>query len=630
MSKKRNEFISKIDRIPRKGAGAFEWIIFAVAAVIGFVFFCHQDILITAGHSIEYLNGHITDFYSACKNTNGEYTANYLPSTFILFAVWNIPMKILGLAPSEFGDWNIPFMMWNKILPTVAYFISGIIIYRLCKSRFGFDKRKSALTMLLTFTTPMAFFTQFLFCQYDIFTVLFMLLGMYFYFKDKPTGKDYLQFSLFFGIATTFKYFAFVILVVLLLLRVKDIFKDIVLMAVAVLPAGIEALFYLITDRKAFVKSVFGFSALDYAGGFSVDIGEVSINLMYVFLLVLIAFAYFTKAKDFDELVGYGLFYSCGVCFAFFGMMLWHPQWLLFMVPFWVMGTVINKNHNVLLWIDALFGVVFLVYIANQFQFTLENQGLMRYGILMDTLRYKIAPSLRMSDIFIFKDANTLFSIISAILLIGFIFKHPKFNMKKISTSIEQGRAVINIRFLAFAVVFFAAAFATLPSFAESGDLLWRSYGDGNQAYVNISNEAFAQEYTRLDEAEIENVYVICDTVEESGEKAKIFVDVIDTETKERVAFGEGKEKNIENGSEKYTKLKLEKSFVPEKNKIYEFRFYTDSEREVGICLEKSDFTPVGLLRTRQKDYSSSYASYNGKGEKDSNIMMKLTGNAVV
>ena len=146
----------------------------------------------------------------------------------------------------------------------------------------------------------------------------------------------------------------------------------------------------------------------------------------------------------------------------------------------------------------------------------------------MDTLRYKIAPSLRMSDIFIFKDADTLFSIISAILLIGFIFKHPKFNMKKISTSIEQGRAVINIRFLAFAVIFFAAAFATLPSFAESGDLLWRSYGDGNQAYVNISNEAFAQEYTRLDEAEIENVYVICDTVEESGEKAKIFVDVID------------------------------------------------------------------------------------------------------
>ncbi|MGN1328266.1 MAG: hypothetical protein ACI4V4_01045 [Eubacterium sp.] len=630
MNKKTDKFISKIDRLPQKSVGVFEWVIFAVAAIIAYIFFCHQDILITAGHSVEYLNGHITDFYSACKNTDGEYTANYLPSTFIIFAIWNIPMKILGLAPSQFGDWNIPFMMWNKILPTAAYFASGILIYRLCKDRFGFDNKKSALTMFLTFTTPMAFFTQFLFCQYDIFTVLFMLLGMYYFFKDKPTGKDYLAFALFFGIATTFKYFAFVIFVVLLLLRVKDIFKDILLMASAVLPAGLEALFYLIFDRKAFVKSVFGFSALDYTKGFSVDIGEVSINLMYVFLLVLIAFAYFTKAKDFDELAGYGMFYSCGVCFAFFGMMLWHPQWLMFIVPFWVIGTVINKNHNVLLWIDALFGIVFLVYIANQFRFTLENQGLMRYGILMNSLRYKIAPTLHLSDILVYKDTDTLFSILSAILLIGFIFKHPKFNLKKISAGIEQGRAVINIRFLAFVLVFFVAAFATLPSFADSGDLLWRNYGDGEQVYVNINNETFAEEYTKLDEMEIEKVYVICDTVEESGEKAKIFVDVIDTETNERVAFGEGEEKNIKNGSEKYTQLNLEKSFVSEKDKVYKFRFYTDSDRNVGICCEKSDFTSAGLLRTKQKDYSSSYASYNGEKTADSNIMMKLTGNAVM
>lgn len=630
MKRKTNKFISKIDMLPKKGIGIFEWIIFAAAAIIGFLFFCHQDILITAGHSIEYLNGHVTDFYSACKNTDGEYTANYLPSTFIVFAIWNIPMKLFGLVPSQFGDWNIPFMMWNKILPTAAYFVSGILIYKLCKDRFGFDNKKSALTMFLTFTTPMAFFTQFLFCQYDIFTVLFMLWGMYYFFKDKPAAKDYVLFALFFGIATTFKYFAFIIFVVLLLLRVKDIFKDIVLMAAAVLPAGIEALFYLITDRKAFVKSVFDFSALDYVGGFSVDIGEVSINLMYVFLLVLIAFAYFTKAKNSDELVGYGMFYSCGVCFAFFGMMLWHPQWLLFMVPFWVMSTVINKNHNVLLWIDALFGIVFLVYIANQFQFTLENQGLMRYGVLMNSLRYKIAPSLRMSDIFVYKDANTLFSILSAIMLIGFIFKHPKFNMKKVSEGIEMGRMAVNIRFLAFVLVFYVAAFATLPGFADSSDLLWRSYGDGEQVYVNINDETFACEYTKLDETEIEKVYVICDTVEESGEKSKIFVDVIDTETGEKVAFGEGKEKNIKNGSEKYTQLKLEKSFVPQKNKVYEFRFYTDSDRNVGICCEKSDFTPVGLLRTKQKDYSSSYVSYSGENAEDSNIMMKLTGKAVL
>lgn len=630
MNRKIKGLVSKIDTAPKKGVGIFEWAVFAVAAVIAFVFYCHQDILITAGHSVEYLNGHITDFYSACKSADGDYAANYLPSTFIIFAIWNIPMKLFGLVPSFFGDWNVPFMMWNKILPTVAYFASGVLVYRLCRDRLGFDSKKSALTMFLTFTTPMAFFTQFLFCQYDIFTVLFMLLGMYYYFKDKPSVKDYLLFAVFFGIATTFKYFAFVIFVVLLLLRVKDIFKDIALMGVAVAPAGIEALFYLITDRKAFVKSVFGFSALDYTGGFSIDIGEVSINLMYVFLLVLIAFSYFTKAKDFDELVGYGMFYSCGVCFAFFGMMLWHPQWLLFIVPFWVISTVINKNYKVLLWVDLLFGIVFLVYIVNQFQFTLENQGLMRYGILMDSLRYKVAPTFRMNDIFVYKDANTLFSIISAILLIGFVFKHPKFNFKKINSSIKEGRTAVNIRFIAFVAVFFVASFVTASSFAKGDDLLWRSYGDGNQEYVSINEDSFAEEYTMLDEMKVKNVHIIADSVEANGEKATIFVDVIDAETGEVVASGEGKEKNIKNGSEKYTRLELDKAFAPKQNRVYKFRFYTDSEREVAIRFEKSEFTPMGLLRTMQKDYSSSHASYNGKVMNDSNLMMKLTGSAVV
>lgn len=626
MTGKIKSFFKRTDTLSDRGAGAFEWIVFAVAAIIGCVFFCHQDVLITAGHSVEYLNGHITDFYSACRAADGEYTANYLPSTFIIFAVWNIPMKLLGLAPSQFGDWNVAFMLWNKLLPTAAYFVSGFLIYRLCIDRFSFDKKKAALTMFLTFTAPTAFFTQFLFCQYDIFTVLFMLLGMYYYFKKEPGTKDYLLFSLFFGIAATFKYFAFIILVVLLLLRVKELFKDIALMLFCALPAGLEAAFYLITDRKAFVKSVFDFSALDYTDGFSVNLGDVSVNLMYVFLLVLIAFSYFTRAKDFDELAGYGMFYSCGVCFAFFGMMTWHPQWLMFITVFWVLGTVMNKNSGVLLWLDALFGIVFLVYIVNQFSFTLENQGLMRYGCLMDLLRYKNAPTLRMSDIFIYKDTDTLFSILSAMLLIGFIFRHPKFNFKKINEPLKSGRYAVNVRFLAFALAFFIAAFATLPGFAQSDELLWKSQGDGEQQTALINEDEYVEQLTCLDEMEIDSVYVVCDSVEKSGEKAKILVDIIDTTTHETVAHGEGKEKNIKDGSEKYTRLQLEEPFAPEQERVYAFRFYTDSGRSVSICYEKSDFTPVSLLRVKQKDYSSSCVCVGGENIDDSNLLMKLMG----
>lgn len=624
-----NKIWKKIDKLPDKGVGKIEWVLFAILAVFSYIFFCHQDILITAGHSIEYLNGHITDFYSACKETDGAYAANYLPSTFILFSIWNIPIKLLGLAPTYFGDWNTVFMLWNKILPTAAYFLSGIVLYKICKKRLDFDKKKSILTVFLAFTAPMAFFTQFIFCQYDIFTVLFMLLGMYYYFKKEPSSKDWVLFTLFFGIATTFKYFAILIFTVLLLLRIKDVVKALLLLALSVAPAGLEAIFYFIFDFKAFKKSVFGFSALDYTSGFSIDLGTVSINLMVVFIVMLIAFSYFTKAQSFKEVVGYGMFYSCGICFAIFGMMLWHPQWLLFIVPFWAISTVINKNYRILILLDALFGLVFLVYIVNQFSFTLEGQGLMRYGVLMDTLRYKISSDLKMADIFIFKNADMLFSLISSLLLIGFVFKHPKFNMTELNENICDGRFVVNIRFLAFAVAFLMAAFATLPGFINSDDLLWRTFDkEKKQTCVTINCDTYAEERTRLDKMKVNDVYAVFDSVEKSDEKAEIYVDIIEAKTNKVVAKGTGKEKNIKNNSFKFTKLHLDKPFIAKDGEEYIFRYYTSSEKPISLVMQKNTQNDIILLRTYQKDYSSAKAYYDGRAVDENNIAMKLTGDA--
>ena len=413
-------------------------------------------------------------------DTDGLYGANYLPTTFIVFAIWNIPMKLFGLLPQYMGDWSVVFAFWNKLLPTICYFISGYLMYHITVCRLGFDKKKGIITAFLFYTTPMSFFSQFLFCQYDIFTVLFMLLAMNHYFKKVMSKKDVLLFTLYFGIAITFKYFAIIIFVVLLLLRFKNVLKSLVAIVASVLPTAFEILFYVVFDRKAFLKNVFGFTALDYASGFMIKIGEVSINGLYVGLLAIIAFAYFTKAKDFKMLVSYSMFYSCGVCFVLFGLMYWHPQWLMFMVPFWVLSIVINKHYDVFMWIDALLGLAMIVYIANQFEFTVNEQNFMRYGILMNMLKYRQAPTLTLSDIFVYKDANTMFSIIVAIFLIGFIFKHPKFNFEKLNAQLKKGRAVINIRFLAFSLVFICASLLSLQNFADRPDMLWKLRGGEN------------------------------------------------------------------------------------------------------------------------------------------------------
>ena len=623
---------SKLNGVPSKGVSITQWIMFFVIAVFCFLFFCHQDVLITAGHAGEYLKGHITDFYSACYKTDELYGANYLPTTFVLFAIWNIPMKILGLLPDFMGDWTVAFAFWNKLLPTVFYFLSGYLLRKLVKERFDFSEKKSNFTMFLFFTTPMAFFSQFFFCQYDVFTVFFMIFAMYYYFKKEMNKKDWLKFILLFAVATTFKYFAFLIFAILLLLKEKNVIKDILFLILGLLPAGLEAMFYIFTDRKAFVKSVFDFSALDYTNGFTLSLGEVSVNGLYVVILVIIAFSYFTVPKSFEENVGYSMFYSCGICFALFGLMLWHPQWIMFIVPFWVISVVINKYNKVFLWLDALFGLVMIVYVSNQFEFTLNEQNFMRYGIFMNTLKYKQAPTLKLSDIFIYKDTTTLFSIICAILLIGFIFKHPKFNFKKINYEITSGRSIVNVRFLAFTIIFATASFLSFNNFAQRPDMLWKLNGGSSQETVVINNNTDIKEFAKFDDMKVEKVYIACDSrlktdKNKEKEKSKIYVEISEVQGGKILAKGSAYAKNIKDNSHKFTKISLDKSFTPKKDTLYVLRFYSDSN--VYITLEKNEAAKAQYYRTKQNDYSSSYCEYgNKKTEGKVQPIMQLVGKA--
>ena len=51
------------------------------------------------------------------------FTPSYLPSTYILFAIWNIPMKLLGVI--QVPDLEIPYvaLMWSE---TSHVFFIGI------------------------------------------------------------------------------------------------------------------------------------------------------------------------------------------------------------------------------------------------------------------------------------------------------------------------------------------------------------------------------------------------------------------------------------------------------------------------------------------------------------------------
>ena len=169
-----------------------DYIVFAFFAVVCFFTFQQGDIMHTAGCSYGYLQGHFWDFYEWDAYQYNMW-ASYMPSTYLVFAIWNIPVRLLGLVtcPERFA-YNFGVLMWYKLLPVSLYLISGFLIFKIA-SVIGMGTKKSKLCAYVFLTTPIGFFSQFMFGQYDIFTVFLILLGIYYYLKrseERRVGKE--------------------------------------------------------------------------------------------------------------------------------------------------------------------------------------------------------------------------------------------------------------------------------------------------------------------------------------------------------------------------------------------------------------------------------------------------------
>lgn len=412
-------------------------ICFAFFSIMCFLLFGHSDVIVTGNHSLVYLYGKVTRFYSECNHLTGSYAANYLPSTFLLFAIWNIPMRLLGILPRLVNDTPLLETYWFKLFPCILYVICGILLYKLCKCRLNFSEEKSTFICLAFLTSPLAFFSQFIFCQYDVFTVIFMIIALFYYFDDKKKVNPYL-FSFFFGFATTFKYQALLFFAVLLVLKYKKVRDILVYSVVAISPAILEILFYSVFDRDSFIKAVFQFKVLKYANTSETSIGGLPTNMLVVFICVLIAYAYFTESENFNELILNTFHFSSGVCVACFTLMAWHPQWILIGVPFWVVGSSINKKGEVFFLLDIAQALCLYCYVTTVWVGTLD-QTMLKNGILRlyfdeDTF----LNGKTMMEIFCMNDERKviMYSLFVAIVLINFVFKSKKYQLKDMDVKV--------------------------------------------------------------------------------------------------------------------------------------------------------------------------------------------------
>ena len=363
----------------------FDYLFVAAIIVLCYVSFNHGDITVTAcnGKSLVDLiagGGSPMNFYDF-----NEGTAAYLFPQYILFGIWSVPVKvvywIMGLAPigvNEFARIDGLTLWWYKLLPTIFYLGSAFVIYKIGRL-LKLSANKSKWMSFIWVASPISVFSQFVFGQYDSVGVFFELLMVYFFLQKKT-----MKFSMLAMVAMTFKMFPILIFIPLLLLIEKNIFKIAGHMAVAL--SGYFTFNFIFSGSSMFAESKnFNNSMFErlYSSAFSSSFGNVS--FFFAAFTIACVFAYFVNVNKLDDFAfqKYTLYIPLFI-YSFFTMfILWHPQWILMLMPYVVMNVFVNCKIKKSLLVMIASGLMFiLVVMANWYEnvdANLANRGIFKY-----------------------------------------------------------------------------------------------------------------------------------------------------------------------------------------------------------------------------------------------------------
>lgn len=547
-----------------------DWIFSFLILAVLFVLCAHSDVKLTGNRSF-LMYEHFTDFYQASYEQSGGYWANYLPSTFVAYAIWNLPLYLTGHVPEAILTNSFINIMWYKLLPVILYFITAQLMYRIGKE-MGFGEKKSLLCKFAFLVFPMGVFSQFIFSQYDIFTVFFMVLGFYLFLKGKMW-----QFALAFGMAATFKYHAVLYFLVLLLLKekkIRNLIRYTILMAV---PLAVEILPNL--GSEAFRRNVFGFGALEYVqkpfalGFFS------GINLLAAVAAFVLVWAYQRKAETKGELESWAVFFCVAVSFAIFGFSTWNPQWILLMAPFLVLNTMISGNGNLLLMITNIFMLAMYIFCSQ----SMVDERVLNSGILKYILKDR-EFAVRMWDLYQFHDQELLCTAMWIVLVIYVVFGHPRYHSRK-GVVVAKGM-VWQIR---SAFLFGVAAFVIPMLVCAMGVLQGKmNFFDNSRQNMEMENvvmleedQPVVQEFT-ADGTTLSNIKIRVYT-QVGAEPAGLNVTLRDKETGEMLYESKGDTYGIKENTALYSFLKQPVSV--ESGKTYELEISSDAAAGSGIGL---------------------------------------------
>ena len=404
----------------------FEIIILGILLVSCYVLFNHADILATSTHGRALLEatlqGNFFSFYDITKST-----AVYLIPIYILFMIWSIPVEIVyTLLGKEL--WNIfdfagggfGVLMWYKLLPTLFVFGTAVVLYKIGKLlKISEDKRKWMIFVFLGF--PILIFSNYIFGQYDSINMFFTTLAIYYYLQ-----KKYYKFSLVMAIAIPLKLFPVFIYLPLLLLCEKKIFN----LAKHCL-IGFSG--YIISNLLFLGSPAFK-EASKFSGSMLPRFFEVAIpspfGVISLFILIFAAlcmFCYVKKIKNDKEYEYYTIYIPLFIYSVFFTIVLWHPQWVILLVPFWVLAMFTFNNIKTSIIISIFLSIGYLLIITGAFYSNVDI-NLLDFGLLPQITGKTVGLQYSLNDLYTVSktyDLSAFMTIFASCLICNLLLKFP-------------------------------------------------------------------------------------------------------------------------------------------------------------------------------------------------------------
>ncbi len=445
---------------------AFQIILSLITIVICFLFFLQGDLIHTALSSYAYLQGHIIDFYEYNKLHLGG--NDYLPTLYLIFALWNMPLHLLGLASyptlevSNGLHWNLLMqyptaieIAWWKTLLALFYIGSAIVIHKIADLIESPHKTKSSLVSTLFATSPFVIFSVFIFSGYDVISVFFTLLGFYYYLK-----KNIKCFIFFFAIAISCKYFAAILFFPLILMIEKRPLYIAKLLILGALAVALGLCFYW--GSEVFREEIFNLMLhkikgnplqnITLSGQFSLAISLIRFSLASLYIASCIHI-FFKKFKSKTEWQKYAVFMSLFGYALMFLLVKWHPQWSIIITPFISLSYLFIKNKRFLSIFEIIAMFSFVCSLVIMYKFNVDV-SMMTRSILKNAL-----PQVLIINADLIPGMESLWKYFSVLIfdlylflpLLLLFYESQKNNQIKITTPSQNlitNRLILGVSFL--------------------------------------------------------------------------------------------------------------------------------------------------------------------------------------